>query len=159
MTSCQSGSRAVVNEKHPPATREVHDQFCENEEWTLVRGATGKPVTHHRTYELVLWDGRILRTRISRPVDKTEYAASMWSHILRYQLELAAEAFWACAMSSVRPDRGEPQSLDMKKAIPLFLREALRERGVDDATILALDPAGAASLLAEKYTAEQASDD
>ena len=155
MTSCQNGSSAAVSDKHPPATREDHDQFCQNENWTLVRGAAGKPVRHHRTYELGLWDGRILRTRISKPVDKTDYAASMWSHILRNQLEVTADVFWACVDSGVLPSRGKPKSLDAKKAIPLFLREALRERGVDDATILALDPAGAAALLSEKYIAEQ----
>lgn len=38
---------------------------------------------HHRTDEHTLWDGRILRTSISRPVDRTEYGASMWAHIGR----------------------------------------------------------------------------
>ncbi len=148
-----------MSEKHPPATREAHDQFCENEKWTLVRGATGRPVTHHRTYELDLWDGRILRTRISRPIDKTDYAASMWSHILKNQLEVTAEAFWACVNRGVVPDRGKPDSPDVTKAIPLFLRQALRERGVDDATILALDPASAAALLAATYLDEQVESD
>lgn len=155
MTSCSIGSRTVVSEKHPPVTREDHDQFCENEHWTLVRGATGKPVRHHRTYELALWDGRVLRTRISKPVDKTDYAASMWSHILKNQLEVTAETFWKCVTDGVLPDRGEREVPDVKKSVPLFLRDALRERGVDDATILALDAAGAAALLSAKYLEEQ----
>jgi hypothetical protein len=141
-----------VSEKRPPATREHHDRFCETEEWVLVRGASGKPVTHHRTYELTLWDGRILRTRISRPVDRSEYAASMWSHILRTQLEVVHDVFWACVLEGVRPDRGEPQPLPPRRSVPLYLRDALRDQGVSDDDILGLDAAGAAELLARMYT-------
>ena len=46
---------------------------------------------HHRTYELSLWDTRVLRARESKPVDKTTYQPSMWSHILRQQLEVTAD--------------------------------------------------------------------
>ena len=141
-----------MSEKRPPATREDHDRFCGREEWALVRGASGKPVTHHRTYELTLWDGRILRTRISRPVDRSEYAASMWSHILRTQLEVVHDVFWACVLEGVRPDRGEPQPLPPRRSVPLYLREALRDQGVPDDDILGLDAAGAAELLARMYT-------
>jgi len=144
-----------VSDKHPPPAREDHDQFCENERWKLVRGASGQPVKHHRTYELALWDGRILRTRISKPVDKSQYATSMWAHILRSQLDVTADAFWCCVNDKLLPDRGAPKTLDAKKAVPLFLVEALRERGVDDDAILALDAAGAAALLASKYLEEQ----
>ncbi|MCJ1697219.1 cytotoxic translational repressor of toxin-antitoxin stability system [Rathayibacter caricis] len=141
-----------MSEKRPPATREHHDRFCETEAWVLVRGASGKPVTHHRTYELTLWDGRILRTRISRPVDRSEYAASMWSHILRTQLEVVHDVFWACVLEGVRPDRGEPQPLPSRRSVPLYLRDALRDQGVPDDDILGLDAAGAAELLARMYT-------
>jgi len=140
-----------VSEKHPPATREDHDQFCVTEQWALVRGASGKPVKHHRTYELPLWDGRILRTRISKPIDKSDYAPSMWAHILREQLQVAAAVFWACVNDGTVPDRGKPKPVDIKKAVPLHLREELRKFDVPDGEILSLDAAGAARLLAEKY--------
>lgn len=68
--------------------------------------AKGRPVAHHVTLELVLHDGRILRTRISRPVDRTTYGPSMWSHILRDQLEVTADEFWACVQDGLLPDRG-----------------------------------------------------
>ena len=57
--------------KHPRATREDHDDFCTTEGWILVRGATGKPVQHHRTYELALPDGSILRSRPTTPPRKS----------------------------------------------------------------------------------------
>ncbi len=138
-----------MSEKHPVPTREDHDDFCAGEGWELVRGATGKPVTHHKTYELELWDGRILRTRISRPVDRTDYSARMWSHILREQLEVSSDEFWRCAKGGVKPDRGAPEVVPPRKSVPLYLVRELTRLGVPEADILALDAAGAARLYAD----------
>jgi hypothetical protein len=115
--------------KHPTATREDHDDFCTTEGWTLVRGATGKPVAHHRTYELTLIDGRILRTRISRPVDRTQYRESMWSHILRTQLQVTADEFWECVTDKVLPQRSRPTN-PPRKSLPLYLVEGLTRHGI-----------------------------
>ena len=136
--------------KHPAATREDHDDFCVAEKWQLVRGASGQPVRHHRTYELALWDGQILRTRISRPVDKSTYSAGMWTHNLRTQLAVDAEAFWACLRDKKLPDRGTPETVTQKEPLPLYLVRALNELGVDESESLALTAAEAAQLLSEK---------
>ncbi|TFD44086.1 cytotoxic translational repressor of toxin-antitoxin stability system [Cryobacterium sp. TMT1-2-1] len=141
--------------KHPAATREHHDEFCEGEGWSIVRGATGRPVSHHRTYELTLWDGRILRTRISKPLDKSTYSPSMWSHILREQLEVTVDIFWACVRKGRLPDRGAPKNQCADNALPLYLIRALSELGVDEASILTLTPGEAANLLAVKLTEQQ----
>lgn len=138
-----------MNEKQPPASREDHDAFCTTEGWTLVRGASGRPVKHHRTYELTLWNGRILRTRISRPVDRSQYAPSMWSHILREQLEVDSVAFWACVRDGLRPDRGEAKPAQPKKTMPLFLLRELQRLGIAESRILTLDAGEAAALRAE----------
>jgi hypothetical protein len=95
---------------HPQPTRERHDQFCRVEEWTRVRDARGRTGTHHVTYELALHDSRILRTRISHPVDRTTYGAGIWSHILRDQLEVTEGEFWSCALDGKLPDRGLPEA-------------------------------------------------
>jgi hypothetical protein len=71
------------------------------------RGRTG---THYVTYELGLPDGRILRTRISHPVDRNAYGSSLWSHILRDQLGVSEEEFWACVRDGIKPDRGVPEA-------------------------------------------------
>jgi hypothetical protein len=136
--------------KHPAPSREHHNDFCLTEGWQLVRGSAGNPVTHHRTYELTLWDQRILRTRISKPVDTSTYEASMWSHTLRNQLEVDAATFWACVQNGTVPDRGAPVMRVHKDAVPYFLVHALTEMGVDENDVLALTPAEAAALLAEK---------
>lgn len=92
----------------PSPTREKHARFCDIEGWRRVRDARGRTGTHHVTYELHLPDGRILRTRILHPVDRSEYGASLWSHILRDQLDVSESDFWACVRDGVRPDRGMP---------------------------------------------------
>ncbi|MEV8250890.1 cytotoxic translational repressor of toxin-antitoxin stability system [Microbacterium sp. NPDC076768] len=138
-----------MSEKHPTPTRQNHDEFCANEKWELVRGSTGKPVTPHKTYELTLWDSRILRTRISRPVNGTDYSARMWSHILREQLEVSSSEFWSCAGDGVLPDRGAPKVVAPRKTVPLHLVRLLSRLGVPEDEILALDAASAAQLYAD----------
>lgn len=140
--------------KNPVPTTEDHDDFCVHEKWTLARGAAGKPVAHHRTYELKLWDGRILRTRISRPVDRTDYSASMWSHILREQLEVTADVFWRCARGGIVPDRGAPETPRVRTAVPLHLFRELRRLGLAEDEILELDAAGAAQRYADVLARE-----
>lgn len=93
----------------PPATRKDHETFCQVEEWHRVRDARGRTGIHHVTYELDLVDGRILRTRVSHPVDRTDYGPGMWKHILRDQLDVAESAFWACVRDGVKPARGTPE--------------------------------------------------
>ena len=101
-----------------PATRKDHEQFCTTEGWTLRTTATGRTGTHHVNYELPLPDGRILYTRISHPVNRNTYGRSIWSHILRDQLDVTADVFWSCVRDGATPDRGgvaEPPA----EAIPL----------------------------------------
>jgi hypothetical protein len=61
------------------------------------------------TYELHLPDGRVLRTRISHPVDRSNYGANLWSHILRDQLCISEDEFWSCVREGAKPDRGVPE--------------------------------------------------
>jgi len=87
----------------------VHDAFCKIEGWEQVRDAQGRTGTHHVIYELQLHDGRILRTRVSHPVNRDTYGASLWSHILPDQLEVDQATFWACVQEGKKPDRGAPE--------------------------------------------------
>ncbi len=87
------------------ASRREHQRFCEIEGWTEVRNARGKPTSHHITYELPLSDGRIFRTRISRPANTDMYGKRMWSHILDDQLHVTADDFWKCVDNKNPPNR------------------------------------------------------
>lgn len=120
--------------KWPQPTREDHERFCKNEGWRQVRDARGRTGTHHVTYELDLPDGRILRTRISHPPDRTTYGPRIWSHILRDQLDVTEDEFWRCVRGTERPNRGAPEI--PKTALPADLVHLLINRvGLSEAEI------------------------
>lgn len=143
-----------MSEKFPAATREDHDAFCDFEGWLLRRGAKGKLVTHHRTYTLALWNGNVLRTRISKPIDGSTYGVDTWKHILREQLEVTEPVFWKCSRRKERPDRGEPSAKVPEKSVPLYLLRELTKRGQPEADVTGLSAAEAAELLAKLLAAE-----
>lgn len=90
----------------PTPTRKDHLRFCEVEGWVPVKSSRGKTGTHHDTYELPLPNGDVLRTRISRPPDRSEYGSSLWNHILKDQLMVTESEFWGCVSDKQFPDRG-----------------------------------------------------
>ncbi len=113
----------------------------------------GRTGTHHVTYELNLRDGRILRTRISHPVDRTTYGPSIWSHILHDQLQVTDTEFWPCVQGGVKPDRGEPEALT--EALPAELVYLLISRvGLDEAAVAAMTRDEAVARL-NQYWAER----
>jgi hypothetical protein len=102
-----------------------------------VRDARGRTGTHHVTYELGLKDGRVLRTRISHPVDRSTYGPSLWSHILRDQLDVTNVEFWECIQGGIKPNRGEP--VVPVQALPAELVHMLIDRvGLDETAIAAM---------------------
>ncbi|WP_200918457.1 cytotoxic translational repressor of toxin-antitoxin stability system [Leifsonia sp. Leaf264] len=109
----------------------------------MVNDATGKAVGHHLTYKLPLDDGRVLRTRISTPVDKSTYGDSLWSAILRDQLEVTADVFWGCVNDGTLPVRSAPKAAPTK-ALPLGLIRQLQKTGLsaEDAAKLSVEQAG-----------------
>lgn len=121
----------------PAPTRKDHLRFCEIEGWSEVRSSTGKTGTHHDTYELILESGDVLRTRISRPPDRTDYGTSLWKHILRDQIQVSEEEFWECLESVMPPSRGAAEKPE-KEPIPtgvvwnLINRVGLSEEEVAD---------------------------
>ena len=102
-----TSKRKPTAKKHsyPAPTFADHAAFCKAEGWSEVRSATGGRVRHHATYELALPDGRVLRTRMSRPPDGRTYGPALWAHILRDQLEVDEGTFWRCVQDGVLPSR------------------------------------------------------
>jgi len=122
----------------PQATRKDHERFCRVEDWKCVRNARGRGGTHHVTYELALTDGRVLRTRISHPVDRTDYGRGMWAHLPWDQLQVEEAEFWACVRDGVKPDRGMPAI--PAQALPAELVHLLITRvGVAEAEVAAMN--------------------
>lgn len=103
------------------ASRRDHQRFCETEGWAEVRNARGKPTKHHITYELMLADGRILRTRISRPANTDTYGSNLWRHILDDQLEVTEQEFWDCVKGGTPPARSAPEAAIPPNALPADL--------------------------------------
>src|SRR5207237_4946394 len=102
-------------------------------------------------YELALPDGRILYTRISHAVDRTDYGPSIWAHILRDQLAVTAEEFWACVEDKVLPDRQQPEA--PAEAIPAgVVRTLVVEAHVPEADVRAMTKVQAVQRLADFYT-------
>jgi len=118
----------------PAATRADHDRFCRVEGWTPVRDATGRTGTHHVTYELALPDGRVLRTRISHPPNRSTYGRGLWAHILRDQLDTDEATFWAAVREGLLPQRSAPSqpanSLPTELALLLHNRVGLTRQEI-----------------------------
>lgn len=135
----------------PTPTRKDHEAFCETEGWERVRDARGRTGTHHVTFELGLADGRILRTRISHPVDRTDYGPGLWGHILRDQLQVTEAEFWPCVKDGVRPARGIPEI--PPSALPADLVHLLISRvGLTDAEVVAMNKDEAVARLRRYWT-------
>lgn len=116
-----------------------------------MRDARGRTGTHHVTYELPLHDGRILRTRISHPVDRTVYGAALWGHILRDQLDVTDAEFWDCVQNRRLPDRGLPAP--PKEALPADLVYLLIHRvGLAEEAVAALSKEQAVERLQRYWT-------
>lgn len=138
---------------HPRPTRDDHERFCRAEGWTRVRDSRGRTGTHHVTCELALPDGRVLRTRISRPVDRTGYGRSMWSHILRDQLAVDEGVFWACVRGEALPDRGGP--CVRPDALPAELVHLLVTKvGVDESEIAGMTKEEAVARMQRYWTGQ-----
>ncbi|HCT79230.1 MAG TPA: cytotoxic translational repressor of toxin-antitoxin stability system [Micromonosporaceae bacterium] len=135
----------------PQPTREDHDRFCKNEGWLRVRDARGRTGTHHVTYELVLPDGRILRTRISHPPDRSTYGPGIWAHILRDQLGVSEEDFWRCVRGEGKPDRGLRQV--PAEALPADLVYLLINRvGLNETEVMKMSKEDAVARLQTFWT-------
>ncbi|CAB4347024.1 unannotated protein [freshwater metagenome] len=111
--------------KRRAATRREHVRFCEVEGWRQVQSARESANNHHLTFELALDDGRVLRTRISRPPNNDSYGKALWSHILRDQLCVTQSEFWKCVDDGIAPVRSSSGSAPPSAALPAGLAHQL----------------------------------
>jgi hypothetical protein len=126
--------------------------FCRVEQWRPVRDAKGRTGTHHVTYELDLPDGRVLRTRISHLVDRSDHGPSLWRHILRDQLHVDDAAFWSCVQDGIKPDRGAP--MPPSETLPAELVHMLISRvGLSESDVATMSRADAIARL-QRYWSE-----
>jgi len=138
--------------KYPVATRHDHQEFCEVEGWTRVRDARGRKGTHHLTYELALPDGRILRTRVSHPPDRTDIGKGLFSHILRDQLAVTEQDFWRCVADGVVPNRGTGATAAGEPVPPEVVHLLTTKVGLSDDEVRKLTKAAAIARLEMYWT-------
>ncbi len=133
-------------------SRREHQRFCEIEGWQEGRNSRGKPTQHHITYELLLDDASVLRTRISRPANTEVYGKSMWSHILSDQLHVTEAEFWDCVDNKNPPRRnsapGSSDSITLPAQLAYQLVHSLK---LTNAQIASLTLEEAMRLLAEYW--------
>lgn len=137
--------------RSPEPTRKDHQQFCLNEGWSQVRNARGRS-GHHVTFEFALPDGRVLRTRISHPPNRQTCGASLWAHILRDQLEVDEDEFWACVREKKIPRRGRAEPT--ASAIPAGVVAQLLAYGVDESELQRMSRAEAIERLTSIWSQE-----
>jgi hypothetical protein len=107
-----------------PSTQDLH-RFCEVDEWEVRKTARGKRAGDHTRYRKVLPDGSVLTTKVShgrKGIDD----ADLFAHILRTQLKVTADQFWAAVDRGIEPVRPgtEPEPAP-KEAIPFDLARNL----------------------------------
>jgi hypothetical protein len=137
----------------PQPTRADHDWFCTVEGWRPVRDVVGRTGTRRVLYELELPNGRRLRTSVSHPVDRSEYAARLWEHILGDELEVNDEEFWACVKDGTLPTRGTPAS--QVESLPAQLVSLLIHTvGLSDDEVAAMTKEEAIARLNEFWATE-----
>lgn len=138
-----------------PGSRRDHNRFCLNEGWAEVRNARGKKVRHHLTYELALPNGRILRTRISQPVNTELYGRSLWAHILADQSEVTEVEFWACVTEGTLPDRGVTTEIPVRALPAQLAYQLVHEAGISEAEVAQMDLARAIDVMSDHWSRPQ----
>lgn len=138
------------------ASRREHQRFCEIEGWSEVLNARGKPTQHHITYELALPDGRVLRTRISRPANTDTYGPGLWPHVLDDQLCVSEDDFWTCVDDAVVPDRGAVSTAPPENVLPASLAyQLVHTLGLKDAEVAAMTLDEAVQRMQEHWSRER----
>ncbi len=134
-------------------SRADHNRFCLHEGWEVVRDARGRAVGHHVTYELLLHDGTILRTRISHPVNTVTYGTRLWRTILRHQLVVSEKEFWDCVRDGTLPDRGQDDDSPPERALPAGLAyQLIHVAHVPEGEVMAMTPDQAIARMTEHWS-------
>ena len=135
----------------PAPERRHHKTFVETEGWTL-RGKVAGGNGDHFRYELALPTGDLLWTKISHPPGKQGYGPRMWSHILKDQLRVTSEEFWACVENGEIPARSVPKPV-AGTGIPIGVVNQLVNRfRVPEAEVMALTKEQAIERLGHLYS-------
>ena len=86
-----------------------HRRFCEVDGWQDKDAGSKKPKGDHHRYVKTLPDGKPLFTRVSHGSGQYQ-SRSVWHMILREQLEVTEEEFWAAVEDGEVPIRASVEA-------------------------------------------------
>lgn len=140
-----------------PIPHRSHRQFVETEGWVAKGGArrSGAAGDHYR-YTLTLATGDVLRTRVSHGAGQIG-DPGLVAHILRDQLTVTEDAFWACVEQGILPPRPRPTPRTPVGVVldAGLVRNLLTRVGLTQAEIAALSKSEAVARWQEWLTRPQ----
>lgn len=121
-------------------------KFVDTEGWQDKDKKSGKKTGDHHRYVLALETGEVLYTRVSHGSGGID-DPSLFGQILRTQLRVTREQFWACVKDGVLPPRPAVAAQAPANAIDAKLaRNLLRKVGLTPADLAGLDQARAVEI-------------
>jgi len=130
-----------------PRPRDLR-RFCVVDGWERAADAPGHRVSRHEVGTKRLPGGRVLHTAISKGRD--EYGAPLFARVLKSQLQVTAEQFWAAVDKGQPPQRpGVCSSRPQGDPLPFPLAERLLAAGLSLAELAGLSRAEAERRLEE----------
>jgi hypothetical protein len=111
-----------------PARYDDVRAFCRVDAWVREADAPGRTTHKHEVWTRALTDGTVLRTVISR--GRGEYSPRMMSWIIKHELRVTEQEFWAAVHEGAAPAR--PQARPARpqgELLPLGLVRALEAAG------------------------------
>ncbi|MHB8318889.1 MAG: cytotoxic translational repressor of toxin-antitoxin stability system [Acidimicrobiales bacterium] len=115
-------------------------KFVETEGWTQKGAARGRSKTgDHFRYTLTLATGEVLYTRVSHGSGQLD-DPKIVAHILRVELAVSEEDFWACVDNGVLPPRPQPPGLHVPGEVldAKLARDLIQKVGLTESDLSAL---------------------
>ena len=120
--------------------------FCRADGWTRKADAPGHTTRKHEVWSKTLVDGRVLRAVVSK--GRGEYSPRMTSWIVKHELQVTEQEFWAAVRDGVAPARpGAEPHRPRNELLPLSLVRALQAAGYSPAELRGLTQEEAKRLL------------
>lgn len=124
------------------------ERFCQVEEWEDRDAARGRRSGDHKRYRLRLPDGNVLTTKVSHGTGQVD--AGLFTRILRDQLQVTEQEFWAAVDHRQPPVRVAAPAPPAGHRLPARLVEPLSRLGVPDEEMRELSVEQAEALLREE---------
>jgi hypothetical protein len=106
--------------------------FCQVDSWSRKADSPGRSVRKHEVWTKALADGSTLHAVVSK--GRGEYSARMMAWIVKHELRVTEEQFWAAVRHGVAPEREATPARPRGELLPLALMKALLAAGytIDD---------------------------